>query len=154
MSTKIETFILFSTNTYLIYMAKSKAARSARRAPARRKISTNYAGFWVRLGAAIVDLIFVIALGLFTFGIGLIGGLINIYLVGTYGYSIGKKIFGLKIIKENGKCPIGIVDALIREVVGKFVSAILLCLGFVLIAFDDKKQGLHDKIARTYVVYS
>ena len=120
----------------------------------RRKAKMNYAGFWVRFGAAIVDLVFVMALGMFSFGIGgMIAMLINIYLVGTYGYSIGKKILGLRVAKENGKQPIGIVDALIREVIGKFVSAILIGLGYLLIAFDDRKQGLHDKIAGTVVVY-
>jgi uncharacterized RDD family membrane protein YckC len=129
-------------------MAKKRAAR-----PARRPASRCYAGFWVRLGAAIVDCIFVGALSVFTLGFGgLVGYLINIYLVGTYGYSIGKKIFGLRITKENGKYPIGIVDALIREVLGKFVSTVVLLLGYAWIIIDEKKQGFHDKIAKTYVV--
>ncbi|MFZ3077574.1 MAG: RDD family protein [Candidatus Aenigmatarchaeota archaeon] len=106
----------------------------------------NYAGFWIRFAAAIID-------GIFESILPIIGLLINIYLVGEKGYSIGKKVLGLKIIKENGKCPIGLVDALIREVIGKFVSSILLGIGFLIIGFNPKKQGLHDMIAKTYVVY-
>ncbi len=120
----------------------------------RRRAKLNYAGFWVRLGALIVDAVFVMALNMFGFGVGgMVAMLINIYLVGTYGYSIGKKILKLRVAKESGKQPIGIVDALIREVIGKFVSTILIGLGYLLIAFDDRKQGLHDKIAGTVVVY-
>lgn len=123
-------------------------------AKAKRSRKMKYAGFWIRLCSALIDVIFAIALGAVSFGAGGIAAtLINVYLVGTYGFSIGKKLTGLRVVKENGKMPIGIVDALIRETVGKFVSAILLCIGFLVIGFDDKKQGFHDRIAGTYVVY-
>ena len=107
----------------------------------------KYAGFWIRFAAAFVDMIFSgILLGF--------GWLVNIYLTGTEGYSIGKKIFGLKVITEKGKCPIGITDALIRETIGKLVSGIVFGAGFLVIGFSSKKQGWHDKIAKTYVVYA
>jgi uncharacterized RDD family membrane protein YckC len=32
------------------------------------------------------------------------------------------------------------------------VSTIILYIGFIWIAFDDRKQGIHDKIAETYVI--
>ena len=35
---------------------------------------------------------------------------------------------------------------------GKLISAIALCLGFLWIAWDREKQGWHDKIADTHVV--
>lgn len=34
-----------------------------------------------------------------------------------------------------------------------FVSTIPLCLGFLWIAFDSRKQGWHDKLANTVVLY-
>jgi hypothetical protein len=34
----------------------------------------------------------------------------------------------------------------------KILSAILLCIGFFMISFTGKKQGLHDYVARTYVI--
>ena len=105
----------------------------------------KYAGFWIRFVAAIIDAIFSSIL----FGVGRV---VNIYLTGTNGYSIGKRVLHLKVVKEDGKCPIGIVDALIRETIGKFVSAIVLGIGFLMIGFDPQKQGIHDKIAKTYVV--
>lgn len=36
---------------------------------------------------------------------------------------------------------------------GYFVSLIPLGLGFIWIAFDPKKQGFHDKLASTVVIY-
>ncbi|RLC91662.1 MAG: RDD family protein, partial [Chloroflexi bacterium] len=30
---------------------------------------------------------------------------------------------------------------------GKFISAIILCIGYLMIAFTEKKQGLHDIMA-------
>ena len=34
----------------------------------------------------------------------------------------------------------------------KYLSAFLLCVGYILVAFDDRKRGLHDMIAGTYVI--
>ena len=42
--------------------------------------------------------------------------------------------------------------AVLREIVGKFVSAIAFFLGFLWIGWDGRKQGWHDKIAGTHVV--
>ena len=42
--------------------------------------------------------------------------------------------------------------AAVREILGKLISTIVLFIGFLWIAFDDKKQGWHDKLASTYVV--
>jgi uncharacterized RDD family membrane protein YckC len=128
---------------------QSKASRPAAAAAGR---SRKYAGFWVRFGAFIVDFIASLVVGMI---IPMIGSFVvlavNIYLIQKEGYSIGKKLFNLRIIKEDGKTP-SLVDAIIREVIGKFISAIVLGLGFLLIAIDEKKQGLHDKLAKTYVV--
>ncbi len=35
----------------------------------------------------------------------------------------------------------------------KYLSGIILMIGYIMIAFTEKKQGLHDFIASTYVVY-
>ncbi len=42
---------------------------------------------------------------------------------------------------------------LVRRYLGYLVSTVPLCLGFLWVAFDSKKQGWHDKIAGTVVVY-
>ena len=133
-------------------MAKNvNKAKPASKPAARVAGGKNYAGFLVRFGAALIDGLATIILGLFVpFG-GLIVLAANIYLIQKEGYSIGKKVLNLRIIKEDGKMPT-LVDAIIREIVGKFLSAIFIGLGFLLIIVDERKQGLHDKIAKTFVV--
>jgi uncharacterized RDD family membrane protein YckC len=37
-------------------------------------------------------------------------------------------------------------------VVGKFLSALILGIGYLMAGFDRNKQGLHDRIAGTYVI--
>ena len=70
---------------------------------------------------------------------------------GIKGQTLGKMALGIKVIKRNGQA-LGLGQAALREVVGKFVSFIALCLGFLWVAWDPKKQGWHDKIAGTEVI--
>jgi uncharacterized RDD family membrane protein YckC len=133
---------------------------------AREKVY-DYAGFWLRFFANLIDTLLltvpfvylevvyidkVYALLL----IGLCQLLINVgyyvYFEGHEGATIGKKAVGLRVIRANGQFPIGFEDAFLRYL-GRLVSASLIFLGFVMIAIDSKKQGLHDKIAGTYVVH-
>jgi uncharacterized RDD family membrane protein YckC len=41
---------------------------------------------------------------------------------------------------------------LVLRYLGYYLSTIVLLLGFIWIAFDSRKQGLHDKIANTVVI--
>jgi uncharacterized RDD family membrane protein YckC len=57
----------------------------------------------------------------------------------------------IKVVRtDNSSLTLG--RAFYREVIGKFVSGIILGIGYLMIAFDQKKQGLHDRMAETYVV--
>ena len=130
-----------------------KTPNKARMAKPTVAMSVNqpYAGFWVRLGAFLVDIVFTIAAGAIIPYVGVaVAVIFNLYLIYTRGYSLGKKVFSLRIEKEDGS-KLDIVDVLLREIIGKFVSWLILGLGFVLIIIDAKKQGLHDKIAHTVV---
>jgi uncharacterized RDD family membrane protein YckC len=66
------------------------------------------------------------------------------------GATPGKKLMAIKIVKTDGSS-LTLLSALLRYL-GFFISSFLLGIGFLLILFDSKKQGLHDKIASTYVV--
>jgi|TARA_Y100000310_G_scaffold189730_1_gene189695 uncharacterized RDD family membrane protein YckC len=125
----------------------------------------NYVGFWARVGAAILDSL-IFGLGgailtlIFSFLIGWeISSLIMqiavvvvvIYMDGTLGGTPGKLILGMKIVKEDGSY-IGIPKAIFRYI-GKIISTLILFLGHLMIAWDKRKQGLHDKIAGTFVVW-
>ena len=57
----------------------------------------------------------------------------------------------VKVIRTDGS-HVTYGRAALREVPGKFISSILLCVGYLMVAFDSQKQGLHDKIADTYVI--
>lgn len=63
----------------------------------------------------------------------------------------GKMVISAEIVdaKSLGKPSVG---QLIVRYVGYYVSTIVLCLGFLWIAFDKRKQGWHDKIAGTVVI--
>ena len=85
------------------------------------------------------------------FGAGLLGVIYFCTLTYYEGATFGKKLFKLKVVREDGK-RLTLTDVIMREVLGKFVSGIVLGLGYVWILFDKKRQGWHDKIAHTLVV--
>lgn len=75
------------------------------------------------------------------------------YILGFWvwrGQTPGKMLAGIKIIRTDSS-PLDWPHAILRYL-GYLVSTVTLLIGFIWIAFDHKKQGLHDKIADTYVV--
>lgn len=66
--------------------------------------------------------------------------------------TIGKGIMGIKVGDANGD-QIGFGRAILRHF-AKIISYLILLIGFIMAAFDEKKQALHDKIVRTYVFHS
>jgi uncharacterized RDD family membrane protein YckC len=67
------------------------------------------------------------------------------------GATPGKQIMGLRVIRTQGQ-QVGWVRAIIRYI-GYFISAIALFLGFLWVFIDGRRQGWHDKLADTLVVY-
>jgi len=126
--------------------------------------NAQYGGFWIRLLATILDWIIIgipagIIQGVLILGTGISSLqylaqlaviVLVIYLDGIKGGTPGKWVLGMRILNEKGEY-IGIPNAILRYV-GKIISGIILCIGFLMIAWDKNKQGLHDKIAKTYVV--
>lgn len=66
------------------------------------------------------------------------------------GQTIGKSLVGIKVI-GNGGSRLSWSRAVLRYV-GYLISAVLLSLGFLWIVFDSRRQGLHDKLASSYVL--
>jgi uncharacterized RDD family membrane protein YckC len=62
----------------------------------------------------------------------------------------GKLALGMIVTDTDGE-PVGFGTATGRFL-GKFVSSIILYIGFLMILFTSQKQGLHDKIAGTLVM--
>jgi uncharacterized RDD family membrane protein YckC len=77
-----------------------------------------------------------------------------VYFIGSWmlaGQTVGKWVMGVRIIRTDGE-RLRFSNCVLR-LIGYVVSAILL-LGFLWILVDNRRQGFHDKIARTFVVYS
>ncbi|MFA6908701.1 MAG: RDD family protein [Patescibacteria group bacterium] len=76
---------------------------------------------------------------------------VNIFLIAGSSASMGKHALRLKIIHEED-LGVDFMRALLREVVGKFLSTIVCGAGFFVIFFDERRRGWHDRLAKTYVV--
>lgn len=63
--------------------------------------------------------------------------------------TLGKKALGMIVTDLDGK-PIGFGRATGRYF-AKILSALILLIGYVMVAFTARKQGLHDLIASTLV---
>ncbi|MBE7680070.1 RDD family protein [Paenibacillus sp. P13VS] len=128
------------------------------------------AGFWIRLGASIVDGI-IIALPLMVIA-GLITGnfdsdepiaqilssLYSILLPAFWnGRTIGKRICGIRIRKYDTQEPPGIGTMLMRVIVAGLVYGITFGIGFIvsviMVAVREDNRALHDFIAGTEVVW-
>jgi uncharacterized RDD family membrane protein YckC len=121
------------------------------------------AGFWLRLGALVLDtvvlgivdailgvalksvgeiLALVVSIGYFTWLEG-----------GRRGQTLGKQAVGIRVISFETGGPIGYPRAFVRYV-GRYVSAIVILLGYFWMLWDREKQCWHDKFAGDVVVPS
>ena len=67
------------------------------------------------------------------------------------GQTIGYKAMRLRVVRATDGGPVSGVQA-IGRLLGYVVSGFLFSLGFIWIAFDEKRQGWHDKLASTVVI--
>ena len=61
----------------------------------------------------------------------------------------GKMVVGVKVTDPEGR-RISFARATGRQF-GKWLSGLILCIGYLMVAFTEKKQGLHDMLAGTLV---
>ena len=75
------------------------------------------------------------------------------FILFTYlsGATLGKRVFQLKVVKAVDE-PVGLVDVIYRETVGRYLSS-LLGIGYIYAAFSNQKRGFHDILANTRVIY-
>lgn len=125
------------------------------------------AGFWIRFGALLLDAI-IIGIPLAVISAILTGGeydlrnffslLYSLLLPVVWGgYTIGKRICGIKIRKVHDHSPPGIGTMLLRNVVAGLIYAITLGVGLLIsalmVGLSENKRAIHDYIAGTEVVY-
>lgn len=154
--------------------------------------ATEYAGFWVRFGAYIIDSIIIgIPAGIVSFigmfivmgttsdidrimndpaympsdgeAVAFVGGYLVVTLViflitvlyfailhsSKWQATVGKKLVGIKVTDLNGN------RISFWRAFGRLLAMCLsgiLAIGYIMAAFTEKKQGLHDMIAGTLVV--
>jgi uncharacterized RDD family membrane protein YckC len=128
-----------------------------------------YAGFWIRVGAKIIDGIVLSVVG---FALGIAASLIttnlvarsvvqNIfslilsigyttYFLGAYSATPGKMACGLKVVRPDGE-KISYARACGRFF-AELVSSLILGIGYLMVIFDQEKRALHDRICDTRVV--
>ena len=135
----------------------------------------EYVGFWLRVGASLIDTVLVamicwpvltlvygreywhsdsLIMGPADFLLSWVMPAVAIVLFWMYRQATpGKMAIGARIVDaETGEPPSA--GRLIVRYLGYFVLTIPLCLGLLWVAFDPRKQGWHDKMARTVVVRS
>ena len=130
----------------------------------------GYVGFWQRSAAFLIDwlVVFVVygPLVIMAFGseyfslevprywdaaTGLVIAVGTLLFWRYQGATPGKIAIAARIVDaQTGSAP-GTARLVVR-LFAYIVSALPLCLGFLWIAFDRRKQGWHDKIAGTVVI--
>jgi uncharacterized RDD family membrane protein YckC len=114
-------------------------------------LSYPRAGFWERMGAGFLDVVLV---GILWGFVGRFGFLVALaYFAGMWawkGTTVGGVVLSLKVVRQDGERMTFLI-ALVRALAASF-SVVVLFLGFLWIAWDEEKQGWHDRIAGTVVV--
>ena len=105
----------------------------------------EYAGFLKRFVAFFIDIVLLSFISW--------GGANIVYFIGMWawkGQTLGQMIANVKVVRIDSK-PVDLRTSAIRFI-GYLICGLTLGLGFLIIAFDKNKQGLHDKLAETYVI--
>ncbi len=140
-------------------------------------VAPEYVGFWARVGASLIDTIWV--LPLVVVWLTLVSGgwrhvtldrvlewsqssseqlllfavlaLVIVPLWVRRSATPGKQLIGARIVDSNTLGPPTSRQLMIRYL-GYLLATLPLGLGFLWIAFDKRKQGWHDKLAKTVVI--
>ncbi len=139
-----------------------------------------HAGFWIRVGAKIIDMIILWAVG---FAVSFLGGFLfagvpssrgqiptrflagslliammtwviqiayPTYFLGKYSATLGKMACGLKVVRPDGE-KISYARACGRFF-AEILSSMILAIGYIMVALDEEKRALHDRICDTRVI--
>lgn len=68
------------------------------------------------------------------------------------GATVGKRLMNLRVVAcDDSK--LTFVNVLYRETIGRYLSS-LLFVGYLMIGVSETKQGLHDRLCDTQVIYT
>jgi uncharacterized RDD family membrane protein YckC len=138
----------------------------------------EYAGFWIRVGAWFIDYIIIAIasaiiyvpltfMGFSSFDeaaafalIQLISAVLNFivpavyesWFVGKFAATPGKMACKLKVVMSEGD-RVSFARAIGRHF-AKYISGLILGIGYIMAGFDEQKRALHDRICDTRVIKS
>jgi uncharacterized RDD family membrane protein YckC len=75
-----------------------------------------------------------------------------IFFWSTTGQTPGDRVMRIRVRDGREDRPLTVGRAVVR-LLGAVLSALLLFLGYVMILFDPRRRGLHDRMAHSIVVY-
>jgi uncharacterized RDD family membrane protein YckC len=141
----------------------------------------EYGGFWIRFCAKFIDGIVMFVVGMVVnvvFGVGfgsfqqssdpnffasfmirqllaiLVGTMLRLayywFFLSRYSATPGKMVFGLKVVRSDGSALS--TGRIIGRYFAEVVSSLILCIGYIMAAFDDEKRTLHDHMCDTRVI--
>lgn len=145
--------------------------------------TANYATFWHRLGAYLIDYVLIslitcplgflmgvmgavaeqsgggdaaqaasAGVTVLMYGIALVAGWLYHALMESSSWqgTVGKRVLGIRVTDLDGN-RINFGRATGRYF-GKIVSSMICAVGFIMVLFTERKQGLHDMMASTLVL--
>lgn len=76
------------------------------------------------------------------------------FILLTYytGATLGKRALQLRVVSTEDR-RMTFFEVAYRETVGKFLSGVIIGIGYLMILIDKEKRGIHDLLADTCVVY-
>lgn len=77
----------------------------------------------------------------------------SVFFLWKKGATLGKQIMKVRVVDIDDE-ELSFGKVVLRETVGKFLSAIVLGIGYISAIWNKDKQAWHDKIAGTYVLSS
>lgn len=117
-------------------------------------------GFWRRFGAYLIDVILIgIVALIFNAAPEAVAYALSIILYlayftffeGSSGQTPGKRVMGIRVVDFETGGSIGYARAFSRSI-GRYVSGLVVGLGYLWMLWDREKQTWHDKFAGSVVV--
>ena len=124
-----------------------------------------YSGFWLRVAALFIDMLILLPFSLvFRYienqpqlvWVGFLGSMAMVWFYfaffesGNWQATPGKRLMSIKVTNLSGE-KIQFWRASARYF-AKFLSSLIFCIGYLMAAFTQRKQALHDMICETLVI--
>ena len=136
----------------------------------------HYAGFWIRVGAKLLDgiilalpflppifyfaykgaarqepVVYQVLQLLFQLFYMVATIVYQVFFLGKYGATPGKMACGLRVVTaEGGKISYGLATG---RSFAEILSGMICYIGYLIVGFDDQKRALHDHICNTRVIF-